>query len=67
MLSFFSCPRTRFRSLETFSPCRKSWICSVLTAGCSCFVGANCFDFSPRELPLHCRRPSPNCSSGFCC
>ncbi|GKV11448.1 hypothetical protein SLEP1_g22708 [Rubroshorea leprosula] len=51
------------------SPLQESFrICLalLLTAGCSCFVGANCFDFLPRESPCTCRLPSPNLQSGFC-
>ncbi|GKV51744.1 hypothetical protein SLEP1_g58369 [Rubroshorea leprosula] len=65
MLSFFSCSRTRFRSLETSPLQRKSPICSASFLLCRrlllLFVGAKFFKFLiAAGLP-------PNCSSDFCC
>ncbi|GKV26090.1 hypothetical protein SLEP1_g35443 [Rubroshorea leprosula] len=37
----------------------------LFTAGCSCFVGANCFDFSPMSFLLPFLPASSPCSSGF--
>ncbi|GKV51154.1 hypothetical protein SLEP1_g57828 [Rubroshorea leprosula] len=72
MLSFFSCLRTRFRSLETFSPCWKFQICSALSSPVRelqlVSVISGHFFGRPVSSPADCRRlphqPSPVSAAG---